>query len=217
MKLHTENYKYNPNNPKGLVIFIHGYGSNGNDLLSLSGLFASILKDYAFISPNAPFIWDGAETGNQSHAYQWFTISNNFLALSNDFLKAAKILEEYIIEQTNIYNTNNIILIGFSQGGMLAGYSALVMNANLNIQCAISFSGAMPFFMDLKNKIKRKCPICLIHGTQDQSVLTHNFSEKAKQDLDALDVTNELHIIKGMRHEINDVALSIGINFVKKI
>lgn len=98
---------------------------------------------------------------------------------------------------------------------MLAGYIALCHKLKLNIQCAISFSGALPFFVDYSSHIKHKIPICLIHGDKDDSILSHNMSIEAHDKLIAVDIDSHLSIIENMEHEINNTALYEAIEFLK--
>ena len=49
-------------------MFVHGFGADGNDLISLGQCFAQVAPDAAFISPNAP-------TGAMgSFGYQWYDV-----------------------------------------------------------------------------------------------------------------------------------------------
>ena len=54
---------------KHLIIFVHGYGANGEDLISLSQYFAQVAPDAAFVSPNAPYRCDSAPSG-----FQWYDV-----------------------------------------------------------------------------------------------------------------------------------------------
>jgi Predicted esterase len=54
---------------KALVIFLHGVGSNGDDLAVLGQHWSSLLPDVAFASPNAPFPFEHAM------GYQWFSLT----------------------------------------------------------------------------------------------------------------------------------------------
>lgn len=54
---------------KNLVVFLHGYGSNGDDLISIGREWAPYLPDTAFVSPNAPEVCEIWAQG-----YQWFSI-----------------------------------------------------------------------------------------------------------------------------------------------
>ena len=53
-----------------LVVLCHGYGSDGNDLISLAPHWQSALPGAAFASPNAPERCAGSPMG-----YQWFPLS----------------------------------------------------------------------------------------------------------------------------------------------
>ena len=55
-----------------VVIFFHGYGADGNDLISLSDSFINTLPDAVYYSPNAP---EKCEMGGLG--YQWFPIKQN--------------------------------------------------------------------------------------------------------------------------------------------
>ena len=41
--------------PSNLVVFLHGYGADGKDLIDLANPFSMALPNAAFISPDAPF------------------------------------------------------------------------------------------------------------------------------------------------------------------
>src|SRR5712692_1536145 len=74
-----------------LVIFLHGYGADGNDLIELGRIWQQLLPDAAFVSPDAPEPCAEAPIGRQ-----WFGLTR--LALSPSALA----------------------LVGFSQGTMMA-------------------------------------------------------------------------------------------------
>jgi phospholipase/carboxylesterase len=57
--------------PKQLVIFVHGYGADGNDLIGLASYFQNILPDALFLSPHAPDPCPMNPAG-----YQWFDFSS---------------------------------------------------------------------------------------------------------------------------------------------
>ena len=57
--------------PRHLVVLLHGYGSDGNDLIGLAPHWAKILPDSEFLSPHAPF---PCEMGPFGH--QWFSFAD---------------------------------------------------------------------------------------------------------------------------------------------
>ena len=81
-----------------IVIFFHGYGADGNDLISLSDAFSKILPNAVFYSPNAP---QKCEMGGMG--YQWFPIKQKNdgsldLNAKNDILNSVKLINRYIDE-----------------------------------------------------------------------------------------------------------------------
>ena len=57
--------------PRQLVVLLHGYGSNGEDLIGLAPFFAQALPEAEFLSPNAPFPCELSPFG-----FQWFGLED---------------------------------------------------------------------------------------------------------------------------------------------
>src|SRR5271168_3074562 len=55
-----------------LVVFLHGYGADGNDLIELGQQWRSLLPDAAFVSPHAPERCTASPAGRQ-----WFSLSTS--------------------------------------------------------------------------------------------------------------------------------------------
>ena len=62
-------------NAKSLIIFLHGVGSNGDDLIGLAPYLSQALPHTAFVSPNAPFRYDMLPPGYPG-GYQWFSLQD---------------------------------------------------------------------------------------------------------------------------------------------
>ena len=86
---------------KQLVIFCHGLGSDGNDLIGLAPYFARVLPDAKFVSPNAPEQYDMAPFG-----YQWFSLSNSNADRIFGIQAAAPTLNNYIDQQMAAHGLN---------------------------------------------------------------------------------------------------------------
>ena len=122
-----------------ILIMLHGYGSNYNDLISLSDFFGD---DYLYISIQAHHPLD-------LNSYCWWSLhfdSNN--TLKSDFDQAKHSVENLnifiqneIIQKYNM-NSENIVLLGFSQGAMLA--YALSLNFYDMYKKVIGLSGKIP-------------------------------------------------------------------------
>ena len=207
----------NTKNPKHLVIFLHGYGANGENLLTLSGELENSIKDAHFISPNAIQPWEGGFP----NCYQWFSLGNglskmNPQELSKIVQDANDVLWNFIEEQLKRFNleAENLILAGFSQGAMMAMYQGLTNTRKL--KGIIAFSGRLILPEDIGKATKQKPEICLIHGTADSVVPFSHFLE-AEKTLKKLEVPFESHEIKNLDHSIDIGAVRAAQSFLKRI
>jgi phospholipase/carboxylesterase len=207
-------FEYGDKNPEYLVVFLHGYGSSGNDLISLAPDLSSSLKKKAyFISPNAPMdlpIPFGP-------AYQWFELgSGNPKIMYPQIIQSNNILDEFIAQQLKRFNLKyeNLILAGFSQGAMMAMYNST--RATNKIKGVIAFSGRFISPEDLGEKINSRPEICLIHGHEDEIVPFEHFVD-AREIFTEMDFKFEAHDIKNMGHAINFAALKKAKEFLLKI
>ena len=201
---------------KELVIFFHGYGADGNDLISLADHFADILPNAEFFAPNAP---DYCEMGGVG--YQWFPISQNKngtldLDAKDEILNSVNIIDDWIndlISKKNV-QTSKILLIGFSQGTMIA--LETLISKNHRFLGLIGFSGG---FLGLKSDIINnavKTPILLIHGDSDP-VVPFEMTESSLQTLSQKGFKVEKHICKGLGHGISVEGLSRASEFIKNL
>lgn len=199
--------------PKKLIIFLHGYGSSGHDLIGLSSDFKMTAPDAHFISPNAPFEFPYPF----SLGYQWFSLENyDPKVIYPQILEANDILDNFIAEHLNRFNLaySDLILIGFSQGSMMAMYNSLRrLEKNSGI---LSYSGRLILPTMLGEKINSKPEICLIHGKQDEVLPFDNFLE-AQKLLAKEQIPFEPHALDELGHFIDARGIRIGREFLKKI
>jgi phospholipase/carboxylesterase len=202
-------------NPKHLVIFLHGYGANGENLIELAREFKAILPEAHFISPNACEPWEGGFP----RAYQWFSLSSGFerkglSEMSANIKKSNQILQKFIAEQLARFNleAENLFLIGFSQGAMMSMYQSL--SAPKKHAGTIAFSGKLILPEMLGEKIIHKTEICLIHGQSDSVVPFENFLE-AKKLLEEQRIPFEAHAIPHLDHSIDIAGIRAAQGFIK--
>lgn len=197
---------------KYLIIFLHGYGSDKYDLMSLSDEFNSISSDIYYISVNAPFICDNG------YGYQWFELKEITLPyVMNEVKKNYKIIENFVKLQSDRLNINyeNIFLVGFSQGAIISLYASIRLDKKL--AGIIAFSGFMAETIDeLKNNLKNKQKIIMIHGVSDQ-IIPYIYFEYSKNILQTMNFENETYSINHLDHSINYECINYAKSFVKKI
>lgn len=199
-----------------LVIFFHGYGADGNDLMSLSDSFSKLLPNAEFYSPNAP---NRCEMGGIG--YQWFPIRQNAdgttnLNSSKEIILSVNMINDYInllIKEKKI-DISKILLIGFSQGTMIA-LETMISNEK-GFMGLIGFSGG---FLDVTKKIGTdsiKTPIMLIHGDVDQ-VVPMTMTNIAVKQLHKKGFNVKKHICKDLGHGISIDGLNYASEFLRKI
>lgn len=205
---------------KSAAIFFHGYGADGQDLFSLSAQLSQILPNTAFFFPDAPTKMAGFFGG-----YEWFSLDNydpvalldkqKGEAYLNALMPLAKkvhpLTQNYvkaILEKTNL-PASKAALCGFSQGGLMAVYTALRFPEKLALTVGLS---AVSVMFDEKtfsiNDIVSKPPVCLIHGDAD-AVVPLSVFEKNQENLTKAGLELETHIVPGLMHGIDQTALTL--------
>lgn len=197
-----------------MVIFLHGYGADGSDLLGLAEPLKDHLPDTLFLAPNAP-----ERCGMNPMGFQWFPIpwidgSTEEEALHgmahavddlNAFLDRVMLEEDMIAEQ--------VALVGFSQGTMMALHVAARRDEAL--AAVVGFSGRLMAPEALADEVVVRPPILLIHGDQDDVVPPQSLPEAAEA-LEAAGWTEVYaHVMKGTAHGIAPDGLSVALAFLR--
>jgi len=187
-----------------LVILLHGYGSNGADLVSLAPYWAKALPGAAFVSPNAIEPVPQAPGG-----YQWFPVSNLDPHLMEQGAKnAAQSVDRFIDRELEKYglDESRLVLVGFSQGTMMALYTGL--RRAKPIAGILGFSGVL-VGRKLKDEMRSKPPVLLIHGDRDPTIPIAAMFDSA-QALAAADHGAQWHGSYGVPHSIGQDGLDLG-------
>jgi len=203
---------------KHLMVLLHGYGSDGNDMISLSQFWADLLPDAMFVAPNAPEPCDINPMG-----YQWFALDTSAtLDLEKNISRlkgseqARPTLEHFLksLWADTGLGAKDTILAGFSQGAMMALEVGLRLDEEL--MGIIAFSGGLVEPKNMEDKIKSKPPICFVHGGNDD-VVPVGMSVVSCEELKKLGVKASLHISPPAGHTIAQDGLEFASAFIKEI
>ena len=199
---------------RSAVVFLHGYGANGADLLGLADPLAEHLPDTLFIAPDAPENCAGSPFG-----YQWFPIpwidgsseeeSSRGMQQAvedlNAFLDALMVDEDLLPEQ--------VCLFGFSQGTMMSLHVA--PRREDPVAGIVAFSGRLLEPELLADEVQSRMPILLVHGDQDDVVPVQSLPQAAEALQNAGFSDVYAHVMKGTAHGIAPDGLSVALAFIR--
>ena len=200
---------------RSAVVFLHGYGANGADLLGLADVLGEHLPDTLFVAPDAPEVIAGMPSGFQWAPIPWIDGSSEdaaetaFLASASDvnaFLDALMVDEDLMPEQ--------VMLFGFSQGTMMA--LQVAPRREDPVAGIVAFSGRLLSPELLLDEVQSRPPVLLIHGDQDDLVPPAALPETA-QALQAAGFRDVFaHVMKGTGHGIAPDGLQVALAFMRE-
>ncbi|WP_032113115.1 alpha/beta hydrolase [Candidatus Paracaedibacter symbiosus] len=197
--------------PKKLVVLLHGYGANGDNLIDLADMWAASLPDVEFHAPNAHEPCESVPFG-----YQWFGLTDfNPFNMRAGLERAAPILCEYLehLLRSRDLTSSDLSLVGFSQGTMLA----LEMLFHLpGLKAVLGYSGAFYPPLSAPEAGVSKAEVLLVHGTADMVVPYAMMGESANQ-LHHLGFTPKTHTCHGLGHSIDLEGISLGGQFLGQV
>ena len=184
-----------------LVVLVHGYGSDGKDLISLAPHWQEQMPSAAFIAPNAPDPVPG------SPGYQWFPISRIDPAeMQKGVERAGPLLNEFMDLELarRSLPPENLILIGFSQGTMLSLHVGL--GRAVPPAAIVGLSGMLPGPPPEKSDGP---PVFLAHGSADQ-VIPVQAMLSAATALGLAGRTVQWHLAHGVGHGVDPETMALA-------
>jgi phospholipase/carboxylesterase len=193
---------------KSLVVFLHGYGADGNDLIDLGQSWADLMPHAAFVSPHAPEPCGMAPMGRQ-----WFELTfrdpgerwrgvNHAAPDLNAFLDAE-------LGRLGLSDAS-LALVGFSQGAMMAMHVGLRRTRMPG--AIVAYSGHLVGPEHL-NEAAGKPPVLLVHGDQD-TIIPIDALFDAMTGFGKAEIPCQWHLSPGVGHGIDPVGLRHGGEFI---
>ncbi len=199
---------------RSCVVFLHGYGANGADLIGLADPLGEHLPDTLFIAPDAPEACNGAPMGLQWFPIPWIDGSSEeeskagLERASADleaFLDGVMVDEDLLPEQ--------VIVLGFSQGTMMALH--VVPRREDPVAGIVAFSGRLLEPELLADEAQSRPPILLIHGDMDDVVPPQSLPQAVEALQGAGWKEVYAHVMKGTGHGIAPDGLSVALAFMR--
>lgn len=181
-----------------LVIFLHGFGSNEQDLF---GIKDALPSTWTYLSARAPMPVD-------PNGYRWFTKTSGdaeYNGETADLQRSATLIEDFVGKATAKYHTQSdrVFLVGFSQGAIMSYEVGLRQPALVRGIAALSGSVLPVLKAELKpNESLGKLAIFIGHGTLDQA-LPYGSATRANEVLVGLGLKPEFHGYPGMPHTVS--------------
>ena len=199
---------------KRLVVFLHGYGADGRDLLGLADPLGPHLPDTAFVAPNAPEHCIGNPMGFQWFPIPWIDGSTEEEAESG-LLRAADDLNAYLdaVMQEERVAPSDTILFGFSQGTMIS--LQIAPRRDVAVAGVVGFSGRLLRPELIADELTVRPEVMLIHGDADDVVPVASLPEAANA-LSEAGLTVYAHVSKGTAHGIANDGLGVALAFMRE-
>ena len=195
--------------PKQIVLLLHGYGSNGADLISLAPHWQQALPEALFLAPNAPH--------RMYSGYQWWPLlAFTSAALVSGTAAAAPAVNAFIDRKLAQYGLRDadLAIVGFSQGTMMALHVGL--RRKTKVAGILGYSGMLTGQAELAHQNITKPPVLLIHGSADP-IVPVSALHAAEQVLRRVGVDVATHVSPGIGHTVDPVGLRLGAEFVRRV
>ncbi|MBT8459356.1 MAG: prolyl oligopeptidase family serine peptidase [Boseongicola sp.] len=196
-----------------VVMFLHGYGADGNDLLGLAEPLAPHMPDTVFVAPNAP-----DRSMANPMGFQWFPIpwidGSTETAAGEGLLQAARRLDAFIdkVLADEGLSPDRLMLFGFSQGTMMSLHVA-PRRAD-PVAGIVGFSGRLMIPDALPHEALTRPPVLLVHGDADD-VVPFEEMQAAANALQEAEFDVYGHVMQGTGHGIAPDGLSVALTFMK--
>lgn len=199
---------------RSLVVFLHGYGADGADLLGLADPLADHLPDTVFMAPDAPDACAGNPFGRQ-----WFPIprfdGSSEVDAAVAMNRAAADLNAFLDQRLADEGLTPaaLAMVGFSQGAMMSMHVAPRRAVAMAGVVAISGKLMMPQVLAAEAKVKP--PVLLIHGDRDD-VVPFGEMQAAGNALVKAGFETFGHVMQGTGHGIAPDGLGVAMQFLKE-
>jgi phospholipase/carboxylesterase len=201
---------------KQLVVFLHGYGADGNDLIDIGRAWQALLPNAAFVSPHAPRPCGQAPVGREWFPLTFRDPNERWVGVQS----AAPVLDSFLDAELarRQLPASALALVGFSQGTMMALHVGL--RRPVAPAAIVGYSGMLMAPEDVDPdqftaEIRSRPPVLLIHGDQDDLIPVQALFHAA-QGLAALEIPTEWHISPGIGHGIDQEGLRQGGEFLAR-
>jgi phospholipase/carboxylesterase len=195
--------------PRQIVVFLHGYGADGEQAAPCVRRWAESLPDAEFLAPHGP-----AACKLQPEGREWFGLTSLPGPLLERARATAPLIDAFLDEALarRGLGPEKLALTGFSQGAVMSLYVG--PRRRPSIGAIVSFAGVLVGEEDL-SEIGDLPRILLVQGEKDRMVRLESM-QAAHAALRARRARPEHLIREGMQHEIDDVVKDAAGAFLRE-
>lgn len=225
----TEEVAHIRGNPQKLIIFLHGYIDNCECLSHRIEPFIDSFENTALHLPEAPLPCEIHESKRQWFSMHRFDPDDArkivptldeclkiYESMGLGFEESFQYLNRYIDNCLDLYQleSKDLYLCGFSQGAMLAVYTAL--RRKETIGGCISFSGLLAASRIFEKHKPSTPPMLLIHGTAD-NLVRYGVQEYSAQKLRSYGCAVETYTVADGQHRITEDGMKTAKSFIDSL
>ncbi|KAJ5078049.1 lysophospholipase-related [Anaeramoeba ignava] len=199
------------------IFILHGLGDTGKGWVDVANIITEKFPKTKVILPTAPTRAVTANMGMEMPA--WFDIygfSETSKRDDDGIKKSSEILNKLIEEEVS--KSKKIIIGGFSQGGVIALYTALFLT-KVKLDGVIGLSCFVPVSKEKPQEIlenNKETPFIICHGDSD-SLIPLNWAERSAKFLQANDLDVKFNVYKNLPHGISEQVIDDVLNWLSKI
>lgn len=226
----NNSYEFIVRGPSGgparkLVVLLHGYGRNAAFMEKMADAILAELPDARIVMPMAPEAMrrpddetenllkvpgDVKKSDGKGEERQWFDIQGGPPELHKRVIAAASRMNQFIDNQRDMMGIkdDDIAIMGFSQGGGVALYTALMRDNK--VRCVVGHS---TIFLGDTN-FKSRPPVLLVHGGADPEFPQKLFAQ-AEQAMRQYTDSLTTRLVPGLGHTTNRDSRNIVARYIR--
>ena len=190
-----------------LVLFLHGYGSSGADLMNFADFWEASMPNVAFVAPDGPtpakeggFQWVGKRPGADPKLY-------------DDAVAVQPIIDVFVDEELARLNldASRLAIVGFSQGTLMTLHMGL--RRKVAPAALLGYAGGLVGRERLAEEMTARPPVMLINGELDELAPVYGMHVAVKA-LSEAGVVVAGQAVPNLDHAVNADALIFGGRFL---
>ena len=186
---------------KGLVVLMHGVGSNARDLMPLADIWSDSLPDVAFTSLDGTDAFEGGFGGRQWFSLRDINEGNRETRVAAAYPALRRVLEGELAHWQLPFG--RLALVGFSQGSIMSLHH--VATSAEGAAGVVAYSGRLASVIVAQNGT----PLTLIHGEADEVIPVQEL-EYAADAFSSAGYTVDAYALPGIGHTISADGVALG-------